>query len=198
MGNRLKRLLRGAYLDVWDAFASEIGATFNDPAPGEDARIECTHAQGPIVIEADASMIMVGKVMVPVLSTKWSALRPTVPARRFSVQRASFAASVAEWFGRLDIQVDDPTFDETFVLKGETPDFVRAVFADAALRAQYLAHFDGQLMLRDDKVFWSDPTPGFDPMELTVSGYVDDPERLRRLHALFVATLERVEVAAAG
>lgn len=195
--NRLKRALRGKHLDVWEAFATEVQGTFNDPGPGEQARIEIAHPHGPVAIQADVSMIMVGKVMVPVLSTVFTALRPSARARRFSVSRANFATSVAEWFGSLDIHVDDATFDDGFVLKGETPDFVRAVFADATLRAQYLADFDGSLALRDDKVFFSDPTPGFDPLELSLSGYVEDLEKLRRLYALFVATLDRIESVAA-
>lgn len=195
--NRLKRALRGKHLDVWAAFAAEVQGTFNDPGPGEQARIDVAHPHGPIVIQADVSMIMTGKVMIPVLSTVFTALRPSAAARRFSVSRANFATSVAEWFGSLDIHVDDATFDEAFVLKGETPDFVRAVFADAALRARFLADFEGTLALRDDKVLFSDPTPGFDPFELSLSGYVEDPAQLRRLYALFAATLDRIERVAA-
>ncbi|MBY0490265.1 MAG: hypothetical protein K2R93_10535 [Gemmatimonadaceae bacterium] len=197
MSDRLKHLLRGKHVDVWAAFAAEIGGTWNDPSPGEQARIEVAHPHGPVVIQADASMILVGKVMVPVLSTVFTALRPTARPRRFSVSRANFATSVAEWFGSLDIHVDDATFDQQFVLKGETPDFVRAVFADAALRERYQRDFSGQLALRDDKVLFSDPTPGFDPLELTLPGYVEEVDTLRALYTLFVATLDRIESVAA-
>jgi hypothetical protein len=198
MGDRLKRALRGTHLDVWEAFAAEVQGSFNDPGPGEQARIEIAHPHGPIIIQADVSMIMVGKVMVPVLSTVFTAHRPEARTRRFSVSRASFATSIAEWFGSLDIHVDDETFDRAFVLKGESPDFVRGVFADGSLRARYLADFDGSLALRDDKVFFSDPTPGIDPLELSVPGYVEDLEKLRRLFGLFAATLDRIERVAAA
>jgi hypothetical protein len=192
MGKRLHRLLHSAYLDVWAAFAAEVGGRWNTPAYGEDARIEVPHPAGPIVIETDVTMVMVGKVMVPVYSTTFTAMRPSLPAHRFSVSRASFATSVAQWFGALDIQVDDPTFDQAFVLKGDTPDVVRSLFADAALRTQYLDAFEGSLALKDDTAFFSDPTPGQDPLEITVSGIIEEPHRLRRLHALLAATLTRL------
>jgi len=197
MGKRLHRLLHAEYLAVWESFAAEIGGTWNSPAFGEDARIEVPYSAGTITIESDVTHIMTGKVMIPVLSTIFSARLPTRPAHRFSVSRATFAASVAEWFGQLDIHVDDHTFDSAFVLKGDTPDFVRQLFADAALRAQYLADFEGSLALKDDKAFFHDPTPGIDPLELTVSGIIDDAARLRRLYALFAATLARVVAAGA-
>lgn len=192
MGKRLHRMLHGSYLDVWGAFAAEVNGSWNSPSFGQDARIEIPHAHGPIIIESDVTLIMTGKVMVPVMSTIISAQRPTHPAHRFSVSRANFATSVAEWFGSLDIQVDDPTFDEAFVLKGDTPDFVRTLFADASLRERYLADFDGSLALKDDKALFTDPTPGVDPLELTVSGIIEDSAKLRQTYELFAATLTRL------
>ncbi len=192
MGKRLHRLLHGTLLDTWEAFATEVNGTWNASEASDDARIEIPHAHGLIVIEIDVAMILVGKVLVPAMSTIFSAQLPSVPKHRFSVSRASFAASVAEWFGSLDTQVDDPVFDEAFVLKGDTPDFVRSIFADAPLREQYRADFEGSLALKDDTAMFTDPTPGIDPLELSVSGIIDDAARLRRLYLLFAATLTRV------
>lgn len=192
MGKRLQRLLHSEYLTVWRTFAAETGGTWNAATFDSDPRIEVPHPLGPIVIERDVTMVMTGKVMIPVISTTFTAYRPTVPAQRFSVSRATFAASVAEWFGRLDIHVDDHPFDEAFVLKGDTPDFVRTLFADAALRQQYLDHFEGTIALKDDTALFTDPTPGLDALELSVSGLVKDVDQLRRLHALVAATLTRL------
>ena len=192
MGKRLHRMLHGGYLATWEAFAAEVGGSWNSPGYGEEARIEIPHAYGPIVIESDVTLVLTGKVMIPVMSTIFSAQRTTNERHRFSVSRANFATTVAEWFGSLDIHVDDPTFDKAFVLKGEQPDYVRSLFADAALRERYLADFEGTLALKDDTALWTDPTPGLDPLELSVSGIIEDATRLRRLHELFAATLTRV------
>ncbi len=189
---KLERLLRGKHLDVWEAFASEIGGSWNSPGMGDAPRIEVAHARGPLVIEGHVTMVMVGKVLVPVVSTKFAAMLPATRAQRFSVSRASFASAVADWFGALDIHVDDEAFDKAFVLKGETPDLVRALFASAPLRERYLRDFEGQLHRHDDGSIFGDPTPDIDPFELSVPGYVDTPERMRALWALFVETLERL------
>ncbi len=189
---KLERLLRGKHLEVWEAFAGEIGGSWNSPGPGDTPRIEIPHARGLLRVEGHIAMVLVGKVLVPVVSTRFSALLPTTPAQRFSVSRATFASAVADWFGALDIHVDDDVFDAAFVLKGETPDLVRALFANDALRQRYLRDFEGQLHRRDDASIFGDPTPDADPFELLVSGYVDTPERMRALWTLFVETLERL------
>lgn len=189
---KLERLLRGKHLEVWEAFASEIGGSWSSPGMFDTPRITVAHARGPLVLEGHVTMIMAGKVMVPVVSTKFSAMLPATRAQRFSVSRASFASAVADWFGALDIHVDDEVFDKAFVLKGETPDLVRALFASAPLRERYLRDFEGQLHRHDDGSVFGDPTPDIDPFELSVPGYVDTPERLRALWSLFVETLERL------
>jgi hypothetical protein len=178
--------------DTWPAFAKELGGTCTSAGFADQWVIEVPHGIHVIRIEKHVTMIMTGKVMIPVVSTRFSTMLPSVPAHRFSVSRASFATAVAQWFGALDIHVDDPTFDEAFVLKGDTPDVVRQLFADEALRQQYLADFEGQLHRHDDAGTFHDPTPGADPLALDVSDMVDDPARLRVLYRLFVATLDRV------
>ncbi|WP_396215877.1 hypothetical protein [Gemmatimonas sp.] len=193
MGKRLNHLLQGSSLSTWEAFAAEVQGTWSAPSLGHEARLVIPHAHGPIVLERDVTMIMAGNVMIPVVSTIFSAPRPTNPAHRFSVSRANFATSVAEWFGRLDIHVDDPVFDDAFVLKGDTPDFVRTLFRDAPLRERYRADFEGSIALKDDQAFSTDPTPGIDPLELTVSGLIEDASRLRRMYELFAATLTRLD-----
>lgn len=195
---KLERLLRGKHLEAWEAFAREVGGTWNSPGFGDTPRIDVPHVRGPLSIEGHVSMVMVGKVLVPVVSTKFSALLPATHAQRFSVSRASFASAVADWFGALDIHVDDEDFDTAFVLKGETPDLVRTLFSDAALRERYLRDFEGQLHRRDDGSIFGDPTPDADPFVLSVPGYVDSPERLRALWELFVETLVRLPDSPSG
>lgn len=188
---KLDRFLHGTADDSWTAVARELGGTITTSLSGVTA-IEVAHPRGAIRIEKHVTPIFVGKVLVPVVTTRFATTRPSVAAQRFSVSRASFATAVAEWFGALDIHVDDATFDQAFVLKGETPDLVRALFADDALRARYLRDFQGQLHRRDDASVFGDPTPDADPITLDVPGFVDNAAQLRALYDLFAATLERL------
>ncbi len=51
------------------------------------------------VLEADVMMVMVGKVLVPVLTTRIVAELPSVPGYRFSLSAAGFGSAIARWFG---------------------------------------------------------------------------------------------------
>jgi len=189
---KLETIQQGNHLAVWEAFAKEVGGSWIAPEGGRGPRVEVPHPRGAISITGNVVMLFMGKMLIPVLSTTFSALLPSTREQRFSVSRANFAASVAEWFGSLDIHVDDEAFDKAFVLKGETPDVVRAIFASASLRERYLRDFEGQLHRHDDRILSKDPTPDADPYELSLPGYVDTTERMRALWALFTETLERL------
>jgi hypothetical protein len=189
---KLEQLWRGTHWEVWTDFAREVGGSCNPPSHAETPTIEIPHASGPLRIEGTATMTMLGKVMVPVLSTTFHARLPESRGQRFSVSRASFATTIATWFGAHDIAVHDEAFDRAFVLKGDDPAVVRQIFANETLRARYLRDFEGQLHRHDDRTYLGDPTPNADPLALVVPGYIDDPARLRALWTLFVETLERV------
>ncbi len=185
----LDPLPRGKHLDVWETFAREVGGTWHAPVGDAPPRIEIAHAFGGLSITGNVSMVLAGNVLMPVITTTFSVLLPATHAQRFSVSRASFASAVANWFGALDIHVDDDAFDEAFVLRGESPDLVRALFASAPLRERYLRDFEGELHRRDDRTIHGDPTPDADPFELTVPGYVDTAKRMRALWELYIETL---------
>ena len=87
LGMKLERLLRGKHLDIWEAFAREIGGSWNSPGMGDTPHIEVAHARGPLVIEGHVTMVMVGKVLVPVVSTRFRRSCPP-PARSASPYRA--------------------------------------------------------------------------------------------------------------
>lgn len=189
---KLDHFLHHSPNDAWTTVERDIGGT-TQVADGRVSAITVPHPRGAVRIEAHVTHVFIGKVLVPMVTTRFSVTLPSARSQRFSVARASFATAVAEWFGALDIHVDDPTFDAAFVLKGETPDQVRALFADATLRERYLRDFEGQLHRHDDASLFGDPTPDADPFTLDVPGLVDSAPKLRALYDLFVATLDRLD-----
>ena len=192
MASRLSRVLRGKYHDVWKQFAADIGGEYREGVRSAHDEVHFTAHGREGVLEGDLMMVMVGKIFVPVLTTRLVVLLPSVETHRFSLVPAGFGSAIARWFGAQDIAVGDETFDEAFVLKGVEPVFVQRLFADTKLRSRCdeAATFS-YLQRRDDKVFWSDPTPGMDPCELKAPGLVDDPQKLRRYYDLFVDVLGR-------
>jgi hypothetical protein len=192
MTSRLSRLLRGKHHHVWEQFALDVGGTF--AAGGSDAQdtvAMAVHGR-QVVLEGDVTMILAGKVFMPVVSTRFVTELPSVPGYRFSMTPSDFSTTIARWFGAQDIAAGEPVFDDAFVLRGVEPDFVRQLFADGELRALCLQGVSGRLQRRDDTELWSDPTPGKDPLELSVLGLVDDLSALHRYFDVFTRVLARM------
>ncbi|MCC6243102.1 MAG: hypothetical protein IT353_09690 [Gemmatimonadaceae bacterium] len=191
MKSRLSRMLRGKHHDVWQQFATDIQGTYHEGSRTTDDEVHVKVHGHDVVLQADVTMLMVGKVMIPVFSTRLVTLLPAVPSSRFSISKAVMGTGLARWFGAQDIAVGDETFDEGFVLKGVDPAFVRRVFDNVMLRTLLQDYLAGDLSRRDDDVMWSDPTPGMDPMELTMHGLIDDIDVLRHHFDIFSRVLER-------
>lgn len=192
MTSRLSRLLRGKHHHVWEQFAHDVGGVY---AAGENGAQDTVSTQvhgHSATLEGDVTMILVGKALMPVVSTRFVVDLPTVADYRFAMTPSDFTTTIARWFGAQDIAVGESVFDEAFVLRGVTPDFVRRLFADDELRALCLQGLSGRLQRRDDKQLWSDPTPGKDPLELSVVGLVDDLSTLHRYFDVFTRVLGRM------
>lgn len=191
MASRFSRMLRGKHHDVWKQFALDSDGTYIEGNGSSHGEVRFDVHGHSAVLEADVTMVMVGKILVPVLSSRFVVQLPAVSTHRFSVSAAGFGSALARWFGAQDIAVGDDTFDDAFVLKGVDPVFVQQIFADTALRILCQRASFGTLQRRDDKQLWSDPTPGIDPLELSIPGFVDDADKLQTCCQLFTAALGR-------
>jgi len=184
-------MLRGKHHDVWKQFALDIGGDYLEGSGRSHDEVRFVAHGHDAVLEGDVTLVMVGKIMVPVLSTRFVVQLPEVSTYRFSVSAAGFGSAIARWFGAQDVAMGEATFDDAFILKAVDPAFVQQLFADAALRALCARSAFAHLQRRDDTQLWSDPTPGMDPLELSVPGFVDDLETLRAYFNLFTAVLAR-------
>jgi hypothetical protein len=191
MKSRLSRMLRGKHHAVWQQFAVDVQGMYHEGTRSTDDEVRVKVHGHDVVLQADVTMVMVGKVMVPVFSTRFVTLLPAVPGSRFSITKAGMGSGVARWFGAQDIAVGDAAFDDAFVLKGIDPAFVRRLFDNVILRTLCQDYLGGELQRRDDNVMWSDPTPGMDPLELTMHGLIDDADVLRHHFDIFGRVLAR-------
>lgn len=113
---------------------------------------------------------------------------------RFSASRAGFFSSLAEKLGFHDVRVGFDRFDDEFVIKGNDEVRLRALFANARIRALLDAQPDVHFRLHDGDVWGGEKLPpDVDELEFTVPGIVKDIPRLKLLFDLFAETLEEVE-----
>lgn len=70
-------------------------------------------------------------------TARFDATSPIVPHLDLGlgITRVGVVSKVSEWFGKRDIQVDDPAFDKAFTIRGDEPDRVRALLRSEVRQA---------------------------------------------------------------
>ncbi len=127
----IRKLLGNGHAPAWRLFAEQNGAEFVPGLLGVGRpRIRAMVAGQPVLIELYNDQH--GRSNVP-----RTRLRATVVMRgghRLTIRRSNILDRVAGWFGFQGIPCGDPGFDRTFIVRGEPPERVRSLIADAGLR----------------------------------------------------------------
>lgn len=76
----------------------------------------------------------------------------------FKIYKEGFFSKLGKGLGLQDIQVDDPEFDKSFILKSNDDYFLRTIL-DEALRSHFIQVTDqlkGELQLKGDEILYSE------------------------------------------
>lgn len=113
---------------------------------------------------------------------------------RFRIFRASYFSGLATAFGRQDIEIGVPGFDDDFIIQGSDEVRVRALLSDAALRVLLTAQPRISVRIDDDEgLFGPSYGPAVDVLTFTEGGVIRDVPRLRGLFSLFAALLQALQ-----
>ena len=175
--------------EVWRQLSTEIGAQYVPGSFWKGDKVEATHEEWTIVLDTYA--VSTGKVTI--VFTRLRARFGNPSDFRFSVSRSGFFSSVADRLGFHDVQVGHERFDEEFVIRGNDEDRLRALFANARIRALLDAQPNVHFRLHDGDVWGiAKLPPDIDELEFTLAGVVKDIPQLKALFDLFAETLEEV------
>ena len=113
----------------------------------------------------------------------------------FKIYREEFFSSIGKFFGMQDIEIGDPFFDDQFVIKGNSPEKIRLVLADARIK-ELIKQQPGIRFLfgiKDDHGSFGAGFPeGTDELYFRTVGIMKDTALLKALFELFSATLMRL------
>lgn len=113
---------------------------------------------------------------------------------RFTIYRSGFLSTIGKSLGLVqDIEVGFPRFDREFIIQGNDPQKVCALFANPRIRTLLESQPRVHLHVADDEG-WFGPTfpEGVDELYFRVPGVVKDLGRLERLFALFAEILHHL------
>ena len=175
--------------EVWRQLSQEIGAEFVEGGMWEGNKVQA-HV-GPWTVTLDTYSVSDGHS-----STTFTRMRvPYVNSEgfRFTIYRKGFFSDLGKLLGMQDIEVGDPNFDETFIIKGNDETRVRSLFADPKIRSLVGTQLQIWLAVKDSEGWFGPWFPDdVDELQFQVIGVIVDVERLKALFDLFAAVLDRL------
>lgn len=175
--------------EIWSQIAGDIGGEFIDGGFwGKDVLV---YKHGEWQILLDTYTVSSGNS-----STTYTRMRAPFVNKDglyFKIYREGVFSSIGKFFGMQDMEIGDPFFDDQFVIKGNSPEKIRLLLADARIKElikqQPRIHFE----IRDDEGYFGAAFPeGTDELYFRTVGVIKDTALLKSLFELFSATLVRL------
>jgi hypothetical protein len=189
--NLLKNLFFSGTEQLWQQLAIEVRGTFTDGGWWKSDRVTVNYKEWTMVL--DTYTVSSGKH-----STTYTRMRcPYVnkDGFRFKLFREGFFAGIGKFFGMQDVEVGEKIFDETFVLQGNNPAQIKALFEKEKLRQLLLNQpsRDFSIEVKDDEGFFQAKFPeGVDELVFLVHGIVTDVEWLKSVFFLFAEIMNQL------
>jgi hypothetical protein len=178
--------------EIWGQVASNLGAEFVDGGffGGDVVRLQ--HGEWEITLDEYTQSSGSGSNRSSTTYTRMRAPFVNKDNLYFELYRASIFSGLGKMLGFQDIEIDDPYFDEDFVIKGNSDEQVKYLFTSQKLRNLIYQQSNVHLSIRDDEGWFGASFPeGVD--ELYFSAYaIRDAHQLEELFNLFATTLERL------
>lgn len=175
--------------EVWQRLSEEIGADFIQGGFWKGSRVQA-HA-GPWTITLDTHTESSGESAVTYTRMRAPYINPE--GFRFTIYRKGFLSELGKLLGMQDIEVDNPEFDEAFIIQGTDEAKVRDLFADARLQELVLAQPKIRLQVKDSEGWFGPKFPEeVDELHFQVVGVIKDVGQLKALFDLFAEVLDRL------
>lgn len=110
---------------------------------------------------------------------------------RFAISHQTVFANIGKLVGLKDIQIDHQPFDKMYLIQGNDPDKLKALFDDDRLRELVKSEPNIHMQVRDAGNWFEDSYPdNVDELVLEVEGPVRDLDRLKNLYNIFSLVMD--------
>lgn len=111
----------------------------------------------------------------------------------FKIYREGFFSSVGKFFGMQDLEIGDPFFDSSFVIKGNDQRQLARLLSDQHLKDLFQEQPHVLLEIKDDEGWFGPDFPeGVDQLSFCRGGVMKDVKELESLFELFTHMLTRL------
>ena len=185
----LRSLFGPSKAEIWEHLAHEQGGVYEKGGFLGTTKVHVDHGEWTITL--DTYTVSSGNT-----SSTYTRLRaPFVNADgfRFTIYREGVFSGIGKAFGMQDIEVGHPTFDDAFVIKGNSTEHLCRLFASSKVRALISTQPDIHLEVKDDEGWFGASFPeGVDELYFSAHGVIKDLDRLKSLYELFAEVLDQL------
>jgi HEAT repeat protein len=186
----LRALFGPSQEEIWHQLCQEIGADYLEGGFWRGDKVQARVKDW--IITLDTYTVSTGKSSVTY--TRLRAPFVNQDGFRFLLYRQGFFSELGKSLGWVeDIEVGYPEFDQGFILQGNDPAKVRALFANPRIRQLIQLQPTIYLAVKDDEGWFGAHFPeGVDELYFQVVGVIKEVERLKALFELFAETLNQL------
>ena len=185
----LRRLFGPSRKEIWTKLSQEMNGRYVAGGFAKGDKVQVDHNGWTLTLDTYA--VSTGKVTI--VFTRMRAPFVNPGGFRFLVYRKSIFSGLGKFFGMQDVEVNDPPFDDDFIVQGTDEHKVRLLLASPKIRAMIAAQKDLHFAVKDDEGWFGTKFPeGVDELHFAVAGVIKDVDRLKQLYDLFAETLDEL------
>lgn len=185
----MRRLFGPSRKEIWTKLSEEVHGKFVEGGWAKGDKVQVEHNDWTLTLDTYA--VSTGKVTVVFTRMRAPFVNPT--EFRFLVYRKSIFSGLGKFFGMQDIEVNDPPFDDDFIVQSTDESRVRQLLASPKIRQLIAAQKDVNFGVKDDEGWFGTKFPdGVDELHFAVPGIIRDVDRLKGLYDLFAETLDEL------
>lgn len=185
----LQGLFGPSKAEIWSQMAADIGADYIEGGWFKGDGVVYQHGEWKLVLDTYT-------VRTNNSSTTYTRLRAPFVNKDglyFKIYREGIFSSVGKFFGMQDLEVGDPFFDDSFVIKGNNQQQLIRLLSDPKLKDRIHDQSRISLEIRDDEGwFGPDFSGGVDELYFSRVGVMRDVNELKALFDLFTHLLTRL------
>jgi hypothetical protein len=185
----MRRLFGPSRKEMWTKLSEAVHGHYVAGGFGRGDKVQVEHNDWTLTLDTYA--VSTGKVTIVFTRMRAPFVNPT--GFRFLVYRKSIFSGLGKFFGMQDIEVNDPPFDDDFIVQSTDESRIRQLLASPKIRQLIAAQKDVNLGVKDDEGWFGTKFPeGVDELHFAVAGVIKDVDRLKGLYDLFAETLDEL------
>ena len=185
----LKEIFGPSKKDIWEQIAQEIGGEYIDGGFWKKDGLRLQHREWELLLDtftrgSNNNSRTYTRLRVPFLNKD---------GLRFKIYHESIFSSIGKFLGAQDIEIGDPYFDDTFIIKGNNENTIYKLLKDEQLKNLFMNQPKVLIEIKNNEGWFGPHYPeGVDVLYFESYGVMKKKDELFNLFELFSTLLDRL------